>query len=153
MIPRVFHLCAFLFALGVALPVAQAQIFQEQPLDFGRWIVRNNNSNHTITVQPDNSYSASLALIELGGPRPGIYRVEGLVPFTACGSVDVYMMQPMRRPSAPTFTVDSFNTNCTPSDVNGIAWVTVGARAVTSGAGPAYAEGAYQGELSLIVNF
>lgn len=148
---RLFLLCAAITALCVS--PAGAQIFQEQALDFGRWIIRNNASNYTITVLPDNSYSSSPSLIQLGGPQPGIYRIEGLTPFTACGSVNVHMTQPMRRPGAPAFTLDTFDTECTPSDVNGIAWVTLGARAVTSGNGLAYHEGAYQGDLSLTVNF
>ncbi len=144
----------FAVALCWALPAAHAQIFEEQPMDFGRWIVRNNASNYTITVRPDNSYSSSPTLLELGGPpRPGIYRIEGLTPFAACGSVNVHMTQTMRGPGGPAFTLDTFDTECTPADVNGIAWVTVGARAVTTGTGHAYGEGAYQGELSLTVNF
>ena len=153
MIVRVLHLCAFLFALGVALPIAQAQIFEEQPLNFGTWIVPNNNTNHTITVLPDNSYSSSPSLLELSGPRPGIYRIEGLTAFAACGSVNVHMTQTMRRPSSPAFTLDSFDPQCSSADVNGIAWVTLGARAVTSGNNLMYGEGDYQGDLSLIVNF
>ena len=143
---------ASLLLFVVAAP-AQADITELQKLRFGTWSITNNNSPHSITVAPNGSYNkSSSALIMISPPQPGLYRVTGLPPFTAVGSVNITMNQPMQSGVGPNFILENFTTAIPNTDAAGDTTLTLGATAKTSGTSQGYGDDTYAGELHIEIN-
>jgi len=146
-------LIAFIFVCHVVfISVANAQVIELQQLQFGEWVVTDNATQQTVTVNPDGSSSYSSGLIMLQSPQHGIYRIEGLPPFSTIIGFDIVMTQAMDGPGAPTFSMDSFQTSADPVDGNGETILRLGATARTTGDGQGYPDGTYDGELTIDID-
>lgn len=133
---------------------ASAAITEIQPLDFGEWAVTNNTGFKTIVVNPNGSFSSSPGLINIiHPPQQGIYRVDGLPPFTAVNSVNVSMLTPLQGGNQP-FTMESFQVIYDPTtNASGEVNITLGATAKTTGTGVPYDDAVYNGTLQLDINW
>jgi hypothetical protein len=146
-------LIAMVFLLHVAfIATAQAQVIELQQLQFGEWVVTDNATEQTVTVNTDGSSSNSSGLIMLQSPQEGVYRIEGLLPFSTIIGFDIVMTEPMDGPGVPTFSMDSFQTSADPVDGNGETILRLGATARTTGDGQGYPDGTYNGELTIDIN-
>jgi hypothetical protein len=145
-----FAFCAGLLWTNLAL----AAITEIQPLDFGQWAITNNTGFKTITVNPNGSFSNSTGLVNIvRPPQQGIYRVDGLPPFTAVASVNVTMIDPMQGGNQD-FTLESFQVVYDPTtNSSGEVNITLGATAKTTGTGVPYDDAVYNGTLQLDINW
>jgi hypothetical protein len=140
-------------ALGLCVfPIpAKADITELQPLRFGEWIVTNNDTVQTVTVNTDGSYNNSAGLIMLQAPQQGIYRIDGLPPFAIIMGFDIVMTEPMTG-AGNSFTMDSFQTTADPVDGSGETTLSLGATARSSGNGQPYPDTTYNGELTIDID-
>lgn len=148
-------LLAGLALLIVLMPqLARGQHSVIQALNFGEWVVTNNNSAQTATVQTNGSYSNSPAMILLAPPEPGIYLISGLPANMNIQSVDVTMLTPMQS-MGQSFTVDNFTTQLSSSNTgpSGETTLTLGARARSSANGNPYPDTTYTGDIMIVLNF
>lgn len=143
-------ICAALLSSGAVF--AQTELFETQALEFGEWVITDNSTSHSITVETDGSYTHSPDLIMLDPPQQGIYQITGLPNNAIINSVTVIMTQPLEGGGSESFTMDDFDAIAPNADVNGETVVTLGATAYTSGNNNAYGDGDYSGELSLQIN-
>lgn len=150
--PRLFHLWIFIALLGAA-PAAAQTITEDTPFYFGRWVITDNTSNHTITVDANGSYSHSPELIPLLNPQPGTYIVTGLPSFAVINNVMITPASTITGPGGQVFTMDNFTFICPNANFDGETNLTIGARARMSGNGQPYANGAYQGQLNVVIDF
>lgn len=147
------HIGVALAALCLAGPAAAQSITEDTPFDFGRWVITNNSSQHTITVQTNGSYSNSPELIPLTNPQPGVYTVTGLPSFATINNVMISPVSPVSGPGGQSFIMDNFTFICPNANFDGETNLTIGARARMSGNGQPYANGAYQGQLNVVIDF
>ncbi len=131
---------------------AMADMSEMQPLNFGRWIVIENNTPSQVTVQTNGSYSNSPQLIMLEPPQQGIYQVTDLPPFAQIIGIDVTMVQPMQGGVGEEFTLDNFQVISPNADGAGMTTLTLGGRAQTSGSGNNYEDSTYNGTLEIDIH-
>lgn len=142
----------FAMIMAFAMP-ARAHVTQVQQLNFGKWAITDNDSTHAITVDTNGNVSTSSnALVMIESPQPGIYTITGLPAFTAIGSVNVTMTQPMRAGGGPDFTMDDFQTVIPDTNSSGETTLTLGATASTSGTDQSYEDNTYSGDLFVEIN-
>ncbi len=146
------RICLILMVFVCAGSPAQAGVSIIQALQFGEVISRNNNATHSITINTDGSYSLSGGFIEIAAPQEGIYDIDSLTPSTAIASIVVTQLQPLTA-SGEVFNMDNFTTTFGSTDAGGVARVTLGARAQTTGTGISYANQTYSGQVQLVISF
>jgi len=139
---------ALAFGLALSSAPAKANITEVQPLRFGEWIVANNDTEQTVTINTDGSYTNSAGLIMIQNPQHGIYRIDSLPPFAIIMGFDIVMTEPMTGLSN-SFTMDNFQTSADPVDGNGETTLRLGATARSSGDGQPYPDATYNGELTI----
>lgn len=147
--------CALVLCAGLVWSsAARSAITEIQPLDFGQWAITNNTGFKTITVNPNGSFSNSPGLVNIvRPPQQGVYRVDGLPPFTAVASVNVTMIDPMHGGNQ-VFTLESFQVVYDPTtNSSGEVNITLGATAKTTGTGVPYDDAVYNGTLQLDINW
>ncbi len=143
----------FVALLAVWANPAHAAINEIQRLYFGKWYFPPNNSVETITVTTGGTVNTtSPALIMMESPRPGIYSVTGLPPFTVINNVTVTMNQPMEN-GALFVDMDNFTTQIPNADGAGVTTLRIGGDALTSGNGQGYTGGAYNGQIDIVIDF
>ncbi len=150
------------FLTGLALFVfaspAIAGVTTIQGLNFGEFIVKNNNAVHSITVNLSGpSYvfdSAGFILISDTNIQYGIYDLDGMTPNTAITSVTVTQVSPLSGASGPNFQLNTFQeVHPATTDGSGVARINVGATAQTSGSGTPYVDQTYTGTMQIQINF
>lgn len=140
--------------LGLLAPRwAHAAIVELQPLSFGRVVVRDNSTPQTITVPAVGAYSHSAGFIIITPPTSGRYEITGLPLNGTILSMTVTEISPLAAGGGNNFTMDTFDAVATDPDATGMSILRLGARAVSSGGGAAYADDSYIGELSVEFNF
>lgn len=150
---RILKITIFLMAGFIASIPARADITENQALYFGEWVITDNDGVHSITVNTDGSYGNSPELIVITPPEEGIYDVDGLPPNAVINGVTVLMTDPLRLGGGETFSMDNFDTIAPDADPAGETTVTLGARARTSGNGAGYADGRYNGTLTIELHY
>ncbi|MCG8612526.1 MAG: DUF4402 domain-containing protein [Pseudomonadales bacterium] len=150
----------FLFGLmfaGLALLAAEARagITTIQALSFGNYVVANNNSVQTVTVSLSGNVTASSGLLEITPTaQQGIYDIDGLTPNAAIASVDVTALTTMRGVNISNeFTLGGFTSNHTNADPAGVARVTIGGTASTTGNGLGYPDQTYSATVEIQINY
>lgn len=141
--------------LALTVPgAASAQHSVLQPLNFGEWVVTNNNAPQTVTIEINGSYPHSPALFMLAPPQPGIYLIMGLPINMTIQSVDVTMLSPMQS-MGQSFTIGDFTTDLSSSHTGptGETTLTLGATATTSSNGALYPDSTYTGDVMIVLNF
>lgn len=139
----------------VSLPFnSYAGVTTVQALNFGEFLSYNNDSQYDITINTNGSYSFdSGGFVEIAAPQEGIYDLDGMAINTAITSVTV------TQSSAISFGVGSFQMinfqeiHSGSTDGGGVARVTVGATARTTGNGAPYADNVYSGVVNIQINF
>lgn len=144
---------ALLFAGLVGSASARADMTELQPMNLGRWVITKNDTNYSIIINTDGSYSNASQLLMLEPPQPGIYRIEDLPKSTPIASVTATVFDPLDG-SGQSFLLDNFQV-LAPASTNGDgeATVTVGLRVRTSGNGQGYSDNVYNGALQLDIHF
>lgn len=144
----VFYACAVMASAAHADPVTI------QKLNFGRLLLKKNNSAQNITLNTDGSYTTTSEIIVLEAPEVGIYQIDGLNPNATISSVTVNVTSPLQCGcSSEQYFLDNFNVIAPPTNGAGVTTVTIGGRARTLGNGNAYGSGLYEGEISLSFNY
>lgn len=143
---------AVLCALNMQGQAFAQNITVTQELSFGEGIVTDNSIQQSLTMEFDGDYTADPGILLVTPPQPGIYLLEGVIPFTAISNVTVTVDQQMNGPGEG-FTIDNFDINYPPNvDANGEAVIRLGARMRTSGNSNAYSESSiFQSEMTLNV--
>ncbi len=147
------------FTLFLILPFlcvfdAYAQVTTVQALNFGNWISRNNNAQYDITVNTDGSFSFDGAgFFIISAPVEGIYDITTPQVNAVIASVNV--TENTRLNGAPGFfnIVNLQETHIATTNGLGIARVTVGATARTSGNTQPYQDQNYNGSIDIEINF
>lgn len=134
---------------------ALAGITTIQALSFGNYVVANNNSVQTVTVSLSGNVTASSGLLEITPTaQQGIYDIDGLTPNAVIASVDVTALGPMRGVNISNeFTLGSFTANHTNVDPSGVARVTIGGTASTTGNGLGYPDQTYTATVEVQINY
>lgn len=137
---------------------AFAGITTIQGLNFGEFIVKNNDAVHAITVNvsgPGYSYdTAGFIPINTASIQQGVYDLDGMTPNTAITSVTITQLSPLSGASGPNFQMNTFQeTHPATTDGTGTARIHVGATAQTSGSGTPYVDQTYTGTLQIQINF
>lgn len=134
---------------------ARAGITTIQALSFGNYVVANNNSVQTVTVSLSGNVTASSGLLEITPTaQQGIYDIDGLTPNAVIASVDVTALTTMRGVNISNeFTLGSFTSSHTNSDPSGVARVTIGGTASTTGNGLGYPDQTYSATVEIQINY
>ncbi len=137
---------------------AVAGVTTVQQLNFGEFIVKNNNAVHSITVNlsgPAFAYDmAGFIPINTGSIQNGIYDLDGMAASTAITSVTITQLLPLSGPGGPNFQMNTFQeTHPATTDGSGVARIRVGATAQTSGTTTPYLDQTYTGTLQIQINF
>ncbi len=151
-------LSLFVLAFGcVALfaSASKAAVTTIQAISFGSWIVKKNDAQYDIILNPDGTYSYdSAAYIEISPPRGGIYDIDGLPANTAIASVTVTQVSPLAGGSGKSFQMLDFQeTHPASTDASGVARINIGATSRSSGDGSSYPDETYSGNINIQVNF
>jgi len=145
-------LCLALFLAAMqATPARSADVIQVQTLNFGKWVVTDNDAPHFITIATDGSYDNSPELIMLEPPQEGIYDLSGLPEDAIINGVTVIVSDPLDAGSS-MFALDDFQVIYPPTAPGGEISVTIGARASTTGDGQNYGDGVYNGTLTIEIH-
>lgn len=133
---------------------SHAGVTTVQQLNFGEFLSYNNDSQYDITVNTNGSYSFdSGGFVEIAAPQEGVYDLDGMTPNTAITGVAV------TQSSALSFGISSFDminfqeVHSGSTDGSGVARVTIGATARTTGNGLVYADKTYSGVVNIQINF
>ena len=151
------RVCASLFLFFVSLCTGQlvhAGVTTIQALDFGSFIVKNNDAQYDITINTNGTYSFSAAgFFEISAPQEGIFDLDGMTPSTAITSVTVTQITPLSG-SGENFQMVNFQeTHPGSTDGSGVARIVVGGTARTSGSTVNYLDQSYTGSLQIQINF
>lgn len=145
-------ICAALAVFAMPSPSCAQTITQVQKMDFGKWFFGDNNSPVTITVTPMGVVNYSGDINMFTSPKPGIYNVTGLPPFTTFNAVNVTMTQPMIM-GGRSFTLDNFTSQIPDADSAGNTQLRLGGEAMTSGDGQVYPGGVYDGQINIELDY
>ncbi|MEM7651035.1 MAG: DUF4402 domain-containing protein [Pseudomonadota bacterium] len=149
---------AILFLVVSPNGKAFAGVTTIQELNFGEFIVKNNDAVHSITVNiTGTAYTfdaAGFIPIDVSNIQPGIYDLDGMTPGALISSVDVTQVLPLSGGGGPNFQLTAFqDSHPTNVDGSGVVRVRVGATAQTNGAGIRYFDQTYTGTMQIQVNF
>ncbi len=141
------------FAFTATTP-ATAGVTVIQEISFGSFVVKNNDAQHTITINPGGTYSFSPAgFLEILPPQQGIYDIDGLPVSTAITSVTVTQHQPLAGSGENFQIIDFQEVHPATTDGTGVARIRIGATAQSSGNGNPYADQTLNGKIDIQVNF
>jgi len=125
-----------------------------QALSFGSWISKNNNVQHDITVNTNGTYTFdSAGFIELVAPQEGVFDLDGLPVSTAIASVVVTQTIPLSASGENFQMVSLQESHPGSTSAGGVAQITVGGTARTSGSTISYGDATYNGQLQIQINF
>jgi len=146
----IFFSCSIFF-----ISSAYAAATTIQAISFGSWIVKKNDAQYDIVLNPDGTYTFdSAAYIEISPPQGGIYDIDSLPISTAIASVTVTQTSPLAGGSGKTFQMLTFQETHPPStDASGVARINIGATSRSSGDSTAYPDETYSGNINILVNF
>ena len=149
---RLFKAFIHIFLLTLLVnSSAYAGITILQPMRFGELVITNNDSMHTITINTDGSYSNSPSILIITAPQEGRYEIDGLVPSSVI-TVTASQNMPLSG-GGNTFTLKNFQVIHSNSDATGVASVTLGGDAETTGSGMNYSDLTYNGSIDLEVTY
>lgn len=144
---------AFLISVWLHTGAVYAGVSVVQPLQFGSFVVKSNDAQYDIVVNTDGSYSFDPdGYIEISPPQEGIFDIDGLPANSVINSIVITQTTALSG-AGGSFQMLSFQEIHTNTDGSGVATVTIGATARSSGSGIAYADDTYGGELLVEINF
>lgn len=150
---KLFATMAIWFALCIS-PYANADVTVIQALDFGSYIVKRNNAQYDITVNPGGvCYYSSTGFIEISPCQGGIYDIDGLQVSSVIASVVVTQIDPLQGVTGEVFQMVNGQASFGSTNGSGVARIRVGATARTSGNGNPYASQNFLGTLQIQINF
>ena len=135
---------------------AQADIFFEQELSFGRFALSDNTAVHQLTISPSGASSYSPAFKPILEGRQAVIRVTDFPPFSPV-SIDIPDTTLTRNNSGVGNSFSITNFTFSPEDLvtdnNGEIVFELGATISTSGNGQMYTDDDYAGEMNVTVNY
>lgn len=150
---RCFLLFIFLVPAFLNSREAVAGVSVVQALHFGSFVVKSNDAQYDIVVNTDGSYSFDPdGYIEISPPQEGVFDIDGLPTNSVINSVVITQTTPLSGIGG-SFQMLDFQELHTNTDGLGVATITIGATARSSGSGIAYADDTYSGELLVEINF
>jgi len=153
--------CLSLFSLvlgGIALVTfhtshAYAQIITiDSPLDYGEFVLRDNNNVNTIVINTDGTYTSSPDYIFFRDPQMGEVSLTNFTPLTTL-NVNIGVTSLTAAGGTANFlTVSPFTTpSVITTDVNGDVSFEVGATLSSSGSGVLHSDGTYDGIFNVTI--
>ncbi len=134
--------------------ISNAAVTTIQAFDFGEWVVKNNDAQHEITINTNGSYTYdSAGFIEISPPQEGIFDLDGMTPNTSIVSVVVTQFSPLSGSGIDFEMINFQETHSASTDGLGVARITVGGTARTSGAGGSYVDQTFNGIVQIQINF
>lgn len=149
--PKIYIIFVCLVLSLGAAQKAHASFVVIQNLHFGEFIIQDNRVSHRLTINPDGSYTPAPSFIEITPPKPGIYQIDNLTPNSII-NVTAVQIQPMVGANN-FFTLENFQVSHSNVDQAGLATITLGADAVTSGNGSPYTDDTYTGQIQIQISF
>lgn len=127
-------------------------VTQVTPLYFGRFAIVDTSLVSQITVDPDGSVTTNANTAVIDEASPGEYTISG--PANRPYSVTLPSSITLSGPQG-TMTIDNFSISPVVliTDGAGEDDITIGARLRTIGMAPGLPDGAYNGTLTITVNF
>lgn len=150
----VFYFVMTMLCIMLAAPV-YAQVTTIQAIEFGEFVSKRNDAQYDVTINTNGSYTFdSAGFIELTAPQEGIYDIGGFANNATIASVVVTQNTPLGSNPAAQFQMVNFQeTHPATTDGSGVARITIGATARTSGDGNPYGDATYSGSIDITVNF
>lgn len=150
---RLRFLSYLFLCLSVCPNYSYAGVTVIDALSFGSFIVKNNDSQYDIIVHPGGVYDYDHdGFILISPPQDGVYDIDGLTPNATIASVVITQLSPLSN-SGENFQMHSFEEFHTNTNGSGVARITVGGSARTSGSGNPYLDQTYSGTLQIQINF
>lgn len=133
---------------------AYAGVTVVQALSFGSWISKNNNAQYDITINTNGSYTFDGGgFIEIAPPQEGVFDIDGLPVNTAIASVVVTQTIPLSASGENFQMISLQEAHPASTTAGGVAQITVGGTARTSGSTISYGDNTYNGQLEIQINF
>ncbi len=145
----------FVFLLILNQYGASAQtITKVQDISFGTFVLKNNTSNHTITISTTGATTFTGDIIMLSLGNNGEYTLTGFPPNTALGiTIGTGLLSINGSGTGETMTFDSNTHNSPVTDGAGNATLLTGATITTSGSGTMYPDGTYSEQINITVSY
>lgn len=126
-------------------------ITENQPLDFGRFVITDNSASHQIRLLNSCGFNADPEFVFFIDPQCGNYTVTGHPPNT--NLTITVTTTTLANGGSATFTTNSTFTrpNNVRTDALGEATFDVGATLVTDGTGTSFIDGAHNGTYTITV--
>ena len=138
----------------VALNPSYAAVTTIQAMSFGEFVVKNNDAQYDVTINTSGSYTFDAAgFVEIAAPTEGIFDLDGMTPSTAISSVVITQISPLSGAGEDFEMVALQETHPGSTDGSGVARITVGGTARTSGNGTLYVDQTFNGTLQIQINF
>lgn len=147
--------CSYLYCVLFFLssPV-YAGVTTVQSLDFGEFVMKNNDAAYDITVNANGSYTFSAAgYIEITAPQEGVYDLDGMVPNTAIVSVTVTQASSLAGSGFDLQMINFQETHPASTDGAGVARIEVGATVRNNALGGSYIDQSFNGSIQIQINF
>ena len=147
----ILHLFTLTVALLSASNNVSAQVItQNQPLDFGRFVIVDNAAVRTLEIRTDCMASPDPEFMLITDVQCGNYTVSGYPPFTP---LTVTFVDTNLNNGPVPFTLTSLATVPTSitTDATGEVTFNVRAQLRSDGTGGSYIDGAYSGNFTIIV--
>ena len=136
--------------LGIS-SYAHADLSVLQKLRFGEVVITNNNAAYSINVNPDGTFGHAGSIIKINDPQPGIYQIDDLTPNSVI-NVTAVQLQPLSG-GGNFFTLRDFQIVNSNSNASGLANITMGATAQTSGNSVGYSSRTYNGSIQIQISY
>ncbi len=140
--------------LFVATQPSYAAVTTIQALSFGEFVVKDNAAQYNITINTNGTYTFdSAGFIELSNPQEGVFDLDGMTPSTAIVSVVITQIVPLSGAGESFQMINFQETHPGSTDGSGVARITVGGTARTSGNGTSYVDQTLSGTVQIQINF
>lgn len=137
--------------LMTPLSASAVTVVSETSMDFGTFVVKNNNSVAAFNLTKTSSYTADPEFIVVSDPTAGSMDLSG---FPTNTSISITFDPTTLSGAGGVFSISNFDvTSPRDSGAGGLISFTYGARLSTSGTGTPYSDGSYSGTLNVIVSY
>lgn len=155
-IHRKFALWALAFgATGLFNPATlfAQTVFVDEPLSFGRFVMRDFGDPVEIIIENNGSYSVNSNTYIIDEPTLGEYTVQD-APISSAYTITVPPSATLSGPGG-NFILDNIEIkpDSLSTDINGEDTFTISGRLRSAGGGTHYADGTYSDNFSIIFNF
>lgn len=145
---------AMVLWLVAAAPAAADSLHIVRNLTFGEFATRDNDSPHTIIIDPSNNATYDPALLTINPAERGEFLLEGFPANTALTiSVPDTNLTLNGGGAGIRFTINSFTHNNPVTNASGEATLYLGATLTTTGSGQHYGTGNYSEGIEITIDY